>query len=274
VGNRPPSPATYRMLYATPDGRRRLFQRGDDAHPGRTGKVTPRRDALPATYQPLLDWYATVYDGSPSSPQPERETGPRADDALPEERSPLAEHGVPADALTPGERAYLTALADRLDRLQALLVERPRPAVEEAAAVWYAHLGAMKAVQGNTSNDLSFVGLLMAKAYLLRTLPLATFDVAAKAQGAPGLDIDARTTDGRRVVGELKTTTPYLGAALGAQQRRTFEKDFEKLLRADAQEKYFFLTERAAFDLVRRGFAGRLPGVTVVLLPDGETFKA
>jgi hypothetical protein len=92
----------------------------------------------------------------------------------------------------------------------------------------------MKAVQGNTSNDLSFVGLLTPKAYLMRTLPLQPFDVAAKAQGAPGLDVDARTTDGRRVVGELNDH-PYLGTALGAQQRWTFEKDFAKLLQADAR---------------------------------------
>jgi hypothetical protein len=31
--------------------------------------VKPRREALPAPYQPLLDWYLTVYDRLPSPPR-------------------------------------------------------------------------------------------------------------------------------------------------------------------------------------------------------------
>jgi hypothetical protein len=103
---------------------------------------------------------------------------------------------------------------------------------------------------------------------------LDPFDVADKAQGAPGLDLDPRTREGRRVIGELKTTTPYLGRALGAQQRVTFQKDFKKLVTADAYAKYFFVTDRAAFEAVRRDFAQEITGVIVVLLPEGESFRA
>ena len=61
VANRPPNPGRYRMLYAS--GKlRRLFRPGDTYHPDRTGsKTAPTREALPAEYQYLLDWYASEY---------------------------------------------------------------------------------------------------------------------------------------------------------------------------------------------------------------------
>jgi hypothetical protein len=92
----------------------------------------------------------------------------------------------------------------------------------------------MKAIVGNASNDMSFIAALMAKDYLYSTLPMVDYDAGLKPQGAPGLDIDERTSDGRRVVGEIKTTTPYNGPDLGAQQKAMFAKDFDKLNAASA----------------------------------------
>ena len=54
------------MLIATPNGERRLFRQGDEAHPARAGKITPEREDLPEAYRSLLDWYLTTYD-TPSS---------------------------------------------------------------------------------------------------------------------------------------------------------------------------------------------------------------
>jgi hypothetical protein len=63
VANRPPNPGRYRMLFATAEGRRRLFHTGDPSHPDREGgKTTPRREELPDGYADLLDWYAE-WDG-------------------------------------------------------------------------------------------------------------------------------------------------------------------------------------------------------------------
>ena len=62
VANLPPNPGRYRMLYATGKNTRRLFREGDDFHPERSGgKVTPRKEDLPAQYQSLLDWYWNKY---------------------------------------------------------------------------------------------------------------------------------------------------------------------------------------------------------------------
>lgn len=57
VSNRHPNPGRHRMLVETEKGRRRLYREGDLAWPGRTGKITPGRDQIPAKYHFLLDWY-------------------------------------------------------------------------------------------------------------------------------------------------------------------------------------------------------------------------
>jgi hypothetical protein len=68
VANRRPNPGNYRMLYALPNGHRRLFQSGDDFHPYREGaRQTPLLEDLPEKYRPLLDWYRLEYDRVHSS---------------------------------------------------------------------------------------------------------------------------------------------------------------------------------------------------------------
>ncbi len=58
VGNRPPSPARYRMLVETAPGRRRLFRPGDPCHPERNGKSMPNVGDLPENwFGGVLAWY-------------------------------------------------------------------------------------------------------------------------------------------------------------------------------------------------------------------------
>jgi hypothetical protein len=61
VGNRPPNPGRYRMLYETAPGRRRLFRPGDPYNPGREGgKIFPKSEELPEDwFRNLLPWYRT-----------------------------------------------------------------------------------------------------------------------------------------------------------------------------------------------------------------------
>lgn len=72
VSNRRPNPGKHRMLVETEKGRRRLYREGDVSWPGRTGKVAPEPDQIPAKYHSLLDWYRkwasqTGSGGGPSS---------------------------------------------------------------------------------------------------------------------------------------------------------------------------------------------------------------
>jgi hypothetical protein len=171
---------------------------------------------------------------------------------------------------TNAETEYLSGIEGRHRHLRSFLQERAPPTHETTPPEWHRLLSTMKAIVGNASNDMSFIAALLAKAYLCQALPMRDFDVALKPQGAPGLDIDELTADGRRVVAEIKTTTPYAGTDLGAQQEAMFAKDFVKLNGALADLKFFFLTDRTAFDLMRRKYHLRIPAVTVVLLPEGE----
>jgi len=63
VANKRPNAANYRMLYATPDGGRRLYKPGDDVHEYRGGKTVPDREVIPEKYGALLDWYQEDYCG-------------------------------------------------------------------------------------------------------------------------------------------------------------------------------------------------------------------
>ncbi|MFT3893103.1 MAG: hypothetical protein QM730_15850 [Anaerolineales bacterium] len=175
--------------------------------------------------------------------------------------------------LTTHEKAMMQDVERRLVEMRAHL-SRELPAVEDTAA-WYAFLADLKSIQGNSSNDVSFVATLLAKQYLARCFGVSNFDAAEKAQGAPGIDIDIRLPDGRRLVAEIKTTSPYMPNDLGAQQKATFEKDFIKLRNAVAELKLFLVTEPRTFELMKRlKYRLMLQGVTVVLLTTNEEFTA
>jgi hypothetical protein len=175
--------------------------------------------------------------------------------------------------LTVRERDAIKGLLQRVAAVAQFLKENPLPPDPTAEALYH-YLARLKEIQGNTDNGVSLVACLMAKQYLNRHLPMVPFDAAVKPQGASGLDIDERTVAGERVVGEVKTTTPYGATDLGAAQRASFEKDFAKLNAAPAAHRFFFVTDSRTFDLMRRRYAARIPGVRVVLLPGGDSFVA
>jgi len=171
--------------------------------------------------------------------------------------------------LTTGEREYLKKLGSKLESLRAVLNERPPPTPASDPRSWFAYASEVKVVLGNFDNDVSFVACLMAKGFLLSHHRLPDFDVSSKPQSAPGLDIELVNEDGERIVGEIKTTIPYRPVDLGAQQKASFKKDFEKLAAEGALHKYFFVTDIRTFEVVRKRYMNQLKGVTVVLLPQG-----
>jgi len=61
VANVPPSTGRYTMLFETRVGFLRLYRPGDPIDPqrrsGRGSKSMPKREEIPSTYHPLLDWY-------------------------------------------------------------------------------------------------------------------------------------------------------------------------------------------------------------------------
>ena len=71
VGNRPPNPARYKMLFETAPGRRRLFRPGDIYDPRRErGKSTPSAEELPEnSFRDLLTWYRAWCSGATNRAQ-------------------------------------------------------------------------------------------------------------------------------------------------------------------------------------------------------------
>jgi len=165
---------------------------------------------------------------------------------------------------------YLEETFDTVTRLKTFLNESTLQPIHGSIPQWHGFLAQVKSILGNFNNRISFVALLMAKAYLVRKLALAPFDATSKAQGAPGLDIEERTLKGERVIGEIKTTEPYLMHDFGAQQLSMFKKDFDKLNAESAAYKFFFVSDSRSFELMKRKYAKRIPGVTFVSLLTNE----
>ena len=62
LANKAPNHVDHRMLFETGRGRKRLYRPGDPHHPDRAnGKIRPDKWEIPSEYQPLVDWYETVY---------------------------------------------------------------------------------------------------------------------------------------------------------------------------------------------------------------------
>ena len=166
--------------------------------------------------------------------------------------------------LTPGEQARFRETISRVEEIREFICGRS-PANSDVAS-WFAYLSVIKALQGNANNDLSFLACLLAKKYLVERHGELSFDAAAKAQGASGLDIDVRTTTGQRIIGEVKTVEPYQLKDFGAQEKASFQADFAKLRSAAATFKYLFVTSKRAHEVLTRKHRNDLTGITLVLL--------
>ncbi|HWD37274.1 MAG TPA: hypothetical protein VG944_00365 [Fimbriimonas sp.] len=130
----------------------------------------------------------------------------------------------------------------------------------------------LKHTLGNLNNDVGFVATLLVKAYLEKRFAITDFDAGAKAQGAPGIDIVAKTIDGKMIVGELKTTKPYQ-PGFGAQQRTTIIKDLNRLASSTADHRLMFVIDAETFrTLCGKNFSSKAPGVEVIDLVTGQMF--
>jgi hypothetical protein len=163
------------------------------------------------------------------------------------------------------ERAYFERICQHITALSEFLATTPQP---EAGATleWFEFIAKVRAIQGNISNDQSFLGTMLAKLYLMQHFDLGDYDAAGKEQGAPGLDIDIRLDTGERIIGEIKTTVPYGEKDLGAQQKDSFRKDFKKLNEAQADYKFFFITNPRTLEIMQRRYFQEIPDVKIVFL--------
>ena len=173
--------------------------------------------------------------------------------------------------ITPAEERFCQSIRAKDLTLRSFL-DRERLYDPVDATHWLRYLLGIKHALGNLNNDIGFVATLLAKAYLNRRFGIADFDAAGKAQGASGIDISARATDGRTVVGELKTTKPYQ-PGFGAAQRTSILKDLARLANTTADFRFMFVIDPDAYRaLCKSNFASKAPGVEIVDLISGDTF--
>lgn len=168
---------------------------------------------------------------------------------------------------TPNEQAYFQRIRQHVTMLRDYL-SNTAESDDDNPEAWFEFVAGIRDIQGNVSNDQSFLATMLVKRYLMSRFDVVEFDAAEKAQGAPGLDIDVLTDCGERIVGEIKTTVPHGKNDLGAQQKSTFQKDFKKLNEADAPHKFFFVTSRRTFEIIQARYAHLIPDVQIILLVD------
>ncbi|WP_027371131.1 hypothetical protein [Desulfovermiculus halophilus] len=173
--------------------------------------------------------------------------------------------------LTEAEKTYQSGIVSRMRQLKEFLGINELS--ESSTPVdCFKYLSAVRSIQGNLNNDVSFAASLLAKEYLTTRFGVE-LDAAEKPQGAPGLDIDEHSHDAGRVVGEIKTTVPYQMNDFGAQQAASFKKDFAKLSAADAEHKFLFVTDERAFAALQKDkYTALMPGIRIVNLISGEEY--
>lgn len=182
------------------------------------------------------------------------------------------EHSNQANVVDYTEAGYIEKISNKLIEAQAFLNNADVDGFSKVEVIeQFELLKGLRRILGNIDNDMSFLGCLLIKEFLQSRHDFPELNMALKAQGSPGLDVDEMTADRKRVIGELKTTYPYKENDLGAQQKNSFLKDFEKLQRSDARFKYFFVTEPRTFEIVCAKYLTYLQGVKVVLLPNALT---
>jgi hypothetical protein len=173
--------------------------------------------------------------------------------------------------ITPAEERFCQSIRTKDVTLRSFLGHEHLSDPVDATH-WLGYLLGIKHALGNLNNDIGFVATLLAKAYLNRRFGIADFDAPGKAQGASGIDIAARTADGRTVVGELKTTKPYQ-PGFGAAQRTSMLKDLARLANTTADWRFMFVIDPDAYrTLCKSNFSSKAPGVEIVELVNGTTF--
>jgi len=169
--------------------------------------------------------------------------------------------------LTKKEREYVAGLRNRLVEMRKFLkiCNVNRCNIDNL----FANLTQFCSISGNLHNPKSFGACLLAKRYLLANFNIEEWDVASKAQGANGFDVDKKTRKGKRIIAQIKTTVPYCANKLGSNQLTQFKKDFEKLKNETAYKKFFFVTNQRTHEYTKKAFSG-YASIAVELLEYNE----
>lgn len=156
------------------------------------------------------------------------------------------------DRLTKLEHLFCKSILQKQNDLHKFIGHNEIDEANFDPAAWFHFLIGIKDVLGNINNDVAFMATLLIKQYLNDRFSIIDFDAGSKAQGAPGIDIEAKTPSGKTIIGELKTTRPYQ-PGFGAAQRTSILKDMTRLETTAADFKFMFVTDSDAFAILTSG---------------------
>lgn len=168
---------------------------------------------------------------------------------------------------TDTEKEKFASIRDYIQSLRDFLNKNSLPPNTDITGQ-FAYSGQIKAITGNPANWQSFLSVMLAKKWLLQHYEIKDFDAGDKHENTRGLDIDIVTLDGKRIIGEIKTSVPVGQTNFGAKQKEMIHKDFQKLNDANADYKFFFMTDGRAYQYVTTKYREEIPQVKVVLLID------
>ena len=117
----------------------------------------------------------------------------------------------------------------------------------------------LKEIIGNIGMDIHFLTSHVTNSFLKKKYGV-TIDLS-KAVGSSGLDIGLE-----EIVGEIKTTIPYLENDFGAKQKESIRKDLKRLEEIQKRHKYFFVIDNKTERILKRKYSKHYPSVEIVNL--------
>jgi len=153
----------------------------------------------------------------------------------------------------------LDSINRKMDRLRTFVLNEDLQIKGGDVKTALTKLLKLKECIGNIGNDLHFLTKYLADSFLKEkhgvTIDLTTPD------GSGGLDIELD-----KIVGEIKTTIPYLENDFGAAQKREIKRDLERLENSPEKYKYFFVIDGKTERILKQKYSKHYPSVKIVNL--------
>lgn len=153
----------------------------------------------------------------------------------------------------------LREIGKKMEKLRAFLMNEDLKVKDTDLRNALVKLLELKKIIGNIDNDIHFLTSYLANAFLKKNHDV-TIDLT-KAVGSAGLDIELE-----EIVGEIKTTIPYLKNDFGAKQKENIKKDLERLEESDKKHKYFFVIDNNTEMILKQKYSKHYPSVKIVNL--------
>ncbi len=175
------------------------------------------------------------------------------------------------DCVTEAEKGAFANFKTRYTHLRTFFLKTHVPE-SNTTQEWYSYLAKLREEISNFYNELRLVAVIMAKEYLMAHFEIRQCGSPASVQGSSRLEIDVKTLTGARIIGEVTTTKPDDTNEFSAYQLENFRKQADKLNHQVAKHRFLFVTEAAAFDVLKKPNNQKIfTGIQIVSLPSGKS---